>query len=206
LVKQADTGEVVDIKIYNGDLDKIDELLGAVPVLSTARPNVPFQGMIIYETDTKCAFMWDGTTWMFLGGRALGPGGGTYHSVTEVNGAWTANIRRQRVNDSALLLSGFFYAPSSTAPFNANAAFNNVVNGWTPHPNDFPEWCKTTAGQSTQSATIVPGVISGSGQNAGFHAAVSPDGAVAARVQTTIAALTSSMLFSFGPVLLFRTA
>lgn len=38
-------------------------LTGAIFCTSTTRPASPFQGMIIYETDTTRMMMWDGDSW-----------------------------------------------------------------------------------------------------------------------------------------------
>lgn len=66
--KQAPTGEVVDISVLNNGFDKIDELLGAFECTSTTRPNSPFIGMTIIETDTNVSRQWNGNRWSVIRG------------------------------------------------------------------------------------------------------------------------------------------
>lgn len=66
LPKQAPSGEVVDVNILNNALDKIDSFLGAFECTSTTRPNDPFPGMLITETDTSQVAQWNGTRWVYL--------------------------------------------------------------------------------------------------------------------------------------------
>jgi len=37
---------------------------GLLPVLASARPGVPYQGMAIYETDTQKSLVWNGVAWV----------------------------------------------------------------------------------------------------------------------------------------------
>lgn len=58
------TGDDVDISVLNANADKIDSVISAMPCTNATRPASPFGGQIIYETDTKRAFIWSGTTWL----------------------------------------------------------------------------------------------------------------------------------------------
>lgn len=204
-----DDPDTQDIDQLNANFLSLDKNVGIQHVTSTTRPTGTdrYAGKLIYETDTKTMYMWDGTDWMYIGAALLGGIGGSWHSVAETKGTWTATIRRHRISEDTLLLSGTF-TTSSTNPFTAGAAFNTIVDGWTPHPNDFPEWCKTTVALqgSGNSNVITDGVIAGGGQNAPFHVSVAADGAISARVQTTINPMAPTYGFNFGPVILARTS
>lgn len=53
--------ETADINVLNTNFDKIDSNIGASVVTSTTRPNQPYQGQVIYETNTKKMRVWTGT-------------------------------------------------------------------------------------------------------------------------------------------------
>lgn len=40
-------------------------------VTSGSRPALPFSGSVIYETDTKRLYKWDGTSWVYVGGDVI---------------------------------------------------------------------------------------------------------------------------------------
>lgn len=73
LAKPAAQGEVVDVALFNSNMDKIDELLGVRLVTSTTRPSNPFPGMIIRETDTGITYIRNlaNDAWSYHSGIAL---------------------------------------------------------------------------------------------------------------------------------------
>jgi hypothetical protein len=74
--------DVVDITQLNSNADDIDAAVGAAVVTSTTRPNSPWVGQIIYETDTSNVRLWDGTAWVGTGG-----GGGSLADTLMLMGA-----------------------------------------------------------------------------------------------------------------------
>lgn len=66
------TGEAVNVATHiNQSYDILDDVAGAKPCTSGTRPPTPFQGQLIYETDTGVTRMWNGTAWVFAGVGAV---------------------------------------------------------------------------------------------------------------------------------------
>ena len=57
LTKPAGT-DAVDIAVLNSNADKIDASIGAKICTSGTRPSTPYDGQVIYETDTSKAFVY----------------------------------------------------------------------------------------------------------------------------------------------------
>lgn len=57
LTKPAGT-DSVDVAVLNGNADKIDAAIGAKICTSGTRPSSPYDGQVIYETDTSKAFVY----------------------------------------------------------------------------------------------------------------------------------------------------
>lgn len=55
------TGDVVDVAKLNENFDKLDSVIGAMPVTSGTRPATPFHGQFIRETDTRRFYAWNAT-------------------------------------------------------------------------------------------------------------------------------------------------
>lgn len=68
LIKRSDL-ENVSVEDLNANFDDIDEATGAQFVTSATRPLVPYDGQIIYETDTKKVYFWDSTKWVYVHGE-----------------------------------------------------------------------------------------------------------------------------------------
>lgn len=70
LLKPAIAGELVDIAIFNSNMQKIDDYIDAFVCTSATRPSNPFQGMLIWETDKQRLLMRDGVNnrWLFVSG------------------------------------------------------------------------------------------------------------------------------------------
>jgi len=65
---KPDFVDVVDVTDLNSNADAIDAAVGSTIVTSATRPAVPFDGQVIYETDTEDSLVWDGTAWKPAGG------------------------------------------------------------------------------------------------------------------------------------------
>ena len=57
--------EVVDIDKINDNMRLIDTGMGALPTTSSTRPAEPFDGQLVYETDTRNLRIWlaDKSVW-----------------------------------------------------------------------------------------------------------------------------------------------
>lgn len=65
LTKPA-TSDLVDIAVLNQNSDKIDAAVGATVCTSATRPSSPWNGMIIYETDTNAGYVYRSSTTSWL--------------------------------------------------------------------------------------------------------------------------------------------
>jgi hypothetical protein len=61
--------ETADIDKLNDNFRAIDSSVGSSIVTSTTRPVTPFQGQLIYETDTGRTMMRQGSQWIPIGGN-----------------------------------------------------------------------------------------------------------------------------------------
>lgn len=79
LTKPA-TSDNVDIAVFNTNADKLDAAVGLYVCTSTSRPASPWNGLSIYETDTKDMYVYlaasstwtkiaDGTTLGYLSNK-----------------------------------------------------------------------------------------------------------------------------------------
>jgi len=61
----GDTGPLAQA-VMNSNISSLQKQLatGAISCLSTRRPADPVQGQMIFETDTKLSYFWDGTAWV----------------------------------------------------------------------------------------------------------------------------------------------
>lgn len=56
--------EAADVADINFNADRINSYgMGAFECTSGTRPAAPWAGLQIFETDTKCTLVWDGTAW-----------------------------------------------------------------------------------------------------------------------------------------------
>jgi len=198
-----------DIDQLNANFNTIDKNVGFEQVTSTTRPTGSdrYLGKLIRETDTKALRTWDGTDWVYIGGGATSAvePGSIWHQKIVNKGTWQALVRRMRINDSALLISGHFLYNSGTGTsLPAQAAYNSIVDGWGADPDGYPDWCKTNSGQTSTGTSMGTGVISGGGENASYHYSIDNQGGISARVQTTLT-VVNTKAFYFGPVMLFRS-
>lgn len=66
LLKPDATDFVNVVTQLSGNLQIIDTNIYTFPCLSSARPGAPFQGMLIYETDTGLIYVWSGAAWTIV--------------------------------------------------------------------------------------------------------------------------------------------
>ena len=59
---------------------------------STNRPTTPYEGQVIYETDTDKVFVWNGTAWVIPNAPAQNPTGLEFISSTAFSGSATAQF------------------------------------------------------------------------------------------------------------------
>lgn len=71
IVPVPGTGEPWSSAQYAANINSLDAQLGTVICTSSTRPGstARYQGMLIYETDTKATRLWDGTNWQWISGR-----------------------------------------------------------------------------------------------------------------------------------------
>ena len=72
-LSKPDGTDLVDIAVLNGNFDKIDAASGATICTSTTRPASPWNGQVIFETDTLNALVYRTATssWAILGGSTV---------------------------------------------------------------------------------------------------------------------------------------
>jgi hypothetical protein len=63
LLKPAGTEAVNQITQINDNYDKVDTNVGAVVCTSSTRPGSPYQGQVIYETNTGLVRVYNGSVW-----------------------------------------------------------------------------------------------------------------------------------------------
>jgi hypothetical protein len=70
---KPDYADAADVAVLNQNFDDIDNAVGMKVVTSTTRPATPWNGQIIYETDTGSTLVWDsaGSAWKQIGGAAV---------------------------------------------------------------------------------------------------------------------------------------
>lgn len=68
-LNKPDTTDLVDISVLNQNADKLDAAAGAKICTSSTRPSSPWDGQIIFETDTTSTLVWRAasSTWVIIG-------------------------------------------------------------------------------------------------------------------------------------------
>lgn len=111
LIKTAGP-EKQNVGNLNDSFDKIDTLLGSQEITSTTRPATPFVGQKIWESDTKQERLWNGTTWVWIGGvrpnARLTRRGGAQSAITTT--AFTVKL------DTVDYANGGMIAVADTSP------------------------------------------------------------------------------------------
>jgi RNase P/RNase MRP subunit p29 len=72
-LEKPDYADAADIAVLNQNFDDIDNAVGMRVVTSTTRPATPWNGQIIFETDTNFTLVWNstGSTWKQIGNAAI---------------------------------------------------------------------------------------------------------------------------------------
>lgn len=63
---KPDTSDLVDIAVLNQNSDKLDAAAGATVCTSATRPSSPYNGQVIYETDTNAGYVYRSSTTSWL--------------------------------------------------------------------------------------------------------------------------------------------
>jgi hypothetical protein len=85
------TTENYDVEVVNANLDKIAQNLGAIICTSLTRPSSPVEGMIIFETDSRKTYVYQGGSWwqeragIYSGPTASRPTVGLYEGYPYYN-------------------------------------------------------------------------------------------------------------------------
>lgn len=80
--------DLVDIDQLVSDLSKLDTEIGHYVCTSITRPSTHYVGMKIFETDSKATYVWDGTTWNYIGGGLICKTGRAANLAT-LTATWT---------------------------------------------------------------------------------------------------------------------
>ncbi len=79
--------DTVNVELdVNDNMNKLDDNMVLYLATSGSRPSSPFDGMMIYETDTTSIMLWNGTEWESYGNNNSGKGRNGYVTST-TNGA-----------------------------------------------------------------------------------------------------------------------
>lgn len=200
-------GENVDVDQLNANFDRLDAKIATVVCTSTTRPTGTdrYQGLVIYETDTGNTYVWDGTGWVWIGGKENAD---TYHSfTTPAKNGWRVATQRKRISDRALLFEAMAFPVTGGGVFSASATFNEVADGWISGTNDtdYPEWTRTNSvGSGIGSSYILVGAVSGSAANQDCHFSIGANGSVGLRIQANLT-LSTNHRFYCPPIILMRT-
>lgn len=175
---KPDGTDLVDIAVLNANADKIDAASGATICTSTTRPASPWNGQVIFETDTLNALVYRTATssWTTIGGSTV--------SATPPTTAGSGNLWWDSDNGKLYI----YYSDGTSSQWvavipgsGANQAATNVLlnsdfsinqrnfsSTTTALAYGFDRWQMDTSGGTTYSAqTFTPG----SGPAAGVEAA-----------------------------------
>lgn len=133
LVKPLD-GEPADQEPYNGNMDKIDAAMGVTLCTSSTRPvgAARFVGQQIFETNTKRAYFFDGTTWVVMPRFAL------IEEIASTSTMWTgmtSQIDSSLLGTIAVPVAPYrrYYRFRAQASFSSNVpqtGTNAVIQRW----------------------------------------------------------------------------
>jgi hypothetical protein len=112
---------------------------------STTRPTAPYEGQMIYETDTDLTYVWGGSAWQQVsGGTAVGNSGLVYITsgslstgTTNFAGCFTSTYNNYRIVVSSAAVSGaadiyIRYLTTGTTPTSASQyywAYRGLTSG-----------------------------------------------------------------------------
>lgn len=110
--------EPYDIAQANANMDKLDSVAGATQCTSTLRPANPFEGQLIYETDTTMLYLRVSGVWQYLmrvgGYSTYTPVWGSTGTQPTLNNG-TITGRWSRIVDSVSVEMAFVYGSTSVS-------------------------------------------------------------------------------------------
>lgn len=124
--------DAADIAVLNQNFDDIDAAVGMRVVTSTTRPATPWNGQIIFETDTSYTLVWDstGAAWKQIGGAAVVCTSST-RPASPLNGQliYETDTRKLLVYNTSGAVWRTPILDSVVADFTALAALTGMVSG-----------------------------------------------------------------------------
>lgn len=126
--------DAADIAVLNQNFDDIDAAVGMRVVTSTTRPATPWNGQIIFETDTNYTLVWDsaGAAWKQIGGAAVVCTSST-RPASPLNGQliYETDTRKLLVYNTSGAAWRIPFLTYNVADFTALAALTGMVSGQT---------------------------------------------------------------------------
>ena len=133
-LEKPDYADAADIAVLNQNFDDIDNAVGMRVVTSTTRPATPWNGQIIFETDTNFTLVWNstGSTWKPIGNAAIVCTSST-RPASPLNGQliYETDTRKLLVYSTAASAWRIPFLEYSVADFTALAALTGMVSGQT---------------------------------------------------------------------------
>lgn len=156
LVK-PDGNEDVEIEDLNGNFDRLDRNPGTFICTSTTRPNNPYIGQHIHETDTKNGFFWDGTVWrQIYWGPDYNVGRGS-----QSGSSWSGQYYLTRTGPKTGIFTATIYRTSANFTLNYDATGTATSTGLAPSTN-LPAWAQFEE-INYELTPFLHAVVSGSG-------------------------------------------
>ena len=139
-LNKPDTTDLVDIAVLNQNADKLDAAAGATICTSSTRPTSPFNGQVIFETNTNSTLVYKASTssWVILGGvvactsstRPANPYEGqqifetdTKKLLTYVSGTWEATVNLTTLSSFATVANAAARDALYPSPVQGNRVF-----------------------------------------------------------------------------------
>ena len=124
--------DAADIAVLNQNFDDIDNAVGMKVVTSTTRPATPWNGQIIFETDTNATLVWDstGAAWKQIGNAATVCTSST-RPASPLNGQliYETDTRKILIYSTAATAWRTPFLEYAVADFTALAALTGMVAG-----------------------------------------------------------------------------
>lgn len=124
--------DAADIAVLNQNFDDIDAAVGMKVVTSTTRPATPWDGQLIFETDTNYTLLWDatGAAWKQIGGAATVCTSST-RPASPLNGQiiYETDTRQLLVYSTAATAWRLPFLDYNVADFTALAALTGMISG-----------------------------------------------------------------------------
>lgn len=175
LRKPAGT-DLIDVALdIGGNMDKLDDHPGIKVVTSGTRPGSPWEGQLIYETDTELYMTWLGAAWVPLPGQRLG---------SQVVGA---NTPAAGLHDCGTAFTFTMPTVAGSRKVRLIAVVENFINGTTPTLHDIIilELTKSDNTLIKNMVTVAHGVF-GTGYHDGTILLAEVDNSVLAAGSATV--------------------